>query len=220
MTKEDHGFPVKMAWESYRYLQEQIEKQKERIRDQTAMLLRMSYEDSLTGVYNRNKFNEIMEPDWSRISPGWEWPILISTDLRPSMTVRDTVWEISFSAVRLSSCGTSLRTGRTAQAAMSLLWWMTRWRKLRFKRLSAPFCREWSRWASGAPWEFPGERDAAASKSSWRKQTSGCIRKSGGSTVSREMTGENAGRRPAGAHIRLSLDDEGRSCAGPAEARK
>lgn len=66
MIKGDQGFPVKMAQESYRYLQEQIEKQKEQIRDQTAMLLRMSYEDSLTGVYNRNKFNEIMEPDWSK----------------------------------------------------------------------------------------------------------------------------------------------------------
>ena len=66
MIKGDQGFPVKMAQESYRYLLEQIEKQKEQIRDQTAMLLRMSYEDSLTGVYNRNKFNEIMEPDWSK----------------------------------------------------------------------------------------------------------------------------------------------------------
>lgn len=66
MIKSDQGFPVKMAQESYRYLQEQIEKQKEQIRDQTVQLLRMSYEDSLTGVYNRNKFNEIMEPEWSK----------------------------------------------------------------------------------------------------------------------------------------------------------
>lgn len=56
----DIGFPVKMALQSYHYLQEQVERQKKLIAEQTALLKRMSYEDTLTGLYNRNKFNELM----------------------------------------------------------------------------------------------------------------------------------------------------------------
>lgn len=61
MAPEDTGFPIKMALESYQYLQEQVEEQKRQIAAQTAILERMSYEDTLTGVYNRNKFNETLD---------------------------------------------------------------------------------------------------------------------------------------------------------------
>lgn len=57
------GFPIKMAQQSYQYLQEQIETQKKQIAAQTAMLERMSFEDALTGLYNRNKFTQILEED-------------------------------------------------------------------------------------------------------------------------------------------------------------
>lgn len=61
MVEEDVGFPVKMASQSYRYLQEQIEKQKRMLDAQTEMLRRLSYEDALTGLYNRNKFKQVLE---------------------------------------------------------------------------------------------------------------------------------------------------------------
>lgn len=61
MVDDDVGFPVKLARQSYQYLQEQIEAQKRQIAAQTATLQRMSFEDALTGVYNRNKFNQVVD---------------------------------------------------------------------------------------------------------------------------------------------------------------
>lgn len=58
MTDSDVGFPSKMARQSYEYLQEQIVAQKKQIEAQAAMLWRTSFEDSLTGLYNRNKYDE------------------------------------------------------------------------------------------------------------------------------------------------------------------
>ena len=63
MSREDVGFPTKMAQQSYQYLQEQIEAQKRQIAAQTAILQRMSFEDTLTGLYNRNRFNQLLEED-------------------------------------------------------------------------------------------------------------------------------------------------------------
>ena len=60
MVEGDVGFPERIARQSYQYLQEQVEAQKEKIAAQTALLQRMSYEDTLTGLFNRNKFNELM----------------------------------------------------------------------------------------------------------------------------------------------------------------
>lgn len=60
MTEEDKGFPAKMARQSYQFLQEQLQLQKKQIEAQTELLQRMSYEDSLTQLYNRNKFNQLM----------------------------------------------------------------------------------------------------------------------------------------------------------------
>lgn len=58
MTEDDVGFPKNMAQQSYEYLQEQILAQKKQIEAQAAMLWRTSFEDALTGLYNRNKYNE------------------------------------------------------------------------------------------------------------------------------------------------------------------
>lgn len=63
MSQEDVGFPTKMAQQSYQYLQEQIEAQKRQIAAQTAILQRMSYEDTLTGLYNRNRFNQLLQAE-------------------------------------------------------------------------------------------------------------------------------------------------------------
>lgn len=63
MTEEDVGFPLKMARQSYQYLQEQIADQKKQLEEQTLLLRRLSYEDTLTGLYNRNKFNQILQAD-------------------------------------------------------------------------------------------------------------------------------------------------------------
>lgn len=59
----DMGFPIKMARHTYEYLQEQVRAQKKQIAAQTALLQRMSFEDTLTGCYNRNKFNLMMDAE-------------------------------------------------------------------------------------------------------------------------------------------------------------
>lgn len=61
MVEEDVGFPMKVAQQTYEYLQEQVRCQKEQIENQTELLKRMSFEDSLTGVFNRNKFNQCLD---------------------------------------------------------------------------------------------------------------------------------------------------------------
>lgn len=69
MTDEDVGFPSNMAKQSCEYVQEQISLQREKSDARTAMLHRMSYEDSLTGAYNRNKFNQVINEE-TPLSPG------------------------------------------------------------------------------------------------------------------------------------------------------
>lgn len=61
MSDEDVGFPEKMARESCAYLKEQLEIQKQLLEKQTSALKRLSFEDSLTGLFNRNKFNQEIE---------------------------------------------------------------------------------------------------------------------------------------------------------------
>ena len=60
MAEEEIGFPTKMAQQSLQYLKEQIAAQKAQIEKQTDVLRRLSYEDALTGLYNRNKFNQVL----------------------------------------------------------------------------------------------------------------------------------------------------------------
>ncbi len=54
MSDGDVGFPEKMSQESRRYFLEQIE-------EQHAFIRQMYFEDVATGLYNRNKFNEVCE---------------------------------------------------------------------------------------------------------------------------------------------------------------
>lgn len=69
MTEEDVGFPTKMAQQSMEYLQEQIAAQKAQIAKQTDILRRMSYEDALTGLYNRNKFDQVLATSGTETPP-------------------------------------------------------------------------------------------------------------------------------------------------------
>lgn len=69
MTEEEIGFPTKMAQQSLQYLKEQIAAQKVQIEKQTAILRRLSYEDALTGLYNRNKFNQVLAANDTCTSP-------------------------------------------------------------------------------------------------------------------------------------------------------
>ncbi|WP_276819215.1 diguanylate cyclase domain-containing protein [Mailhella massiliensis] len=61
MMEDDVGFPERMSLESRRYLQEQIEEQKKKIEEQNASILQMHFEDLSTGLYNRNKFNQVCD---------------------------------------------------------------------------------------------------------------------------------------------------------------
>lgn len=58
MTETEIGFPTKISKFSYEYMQECIEEQKKKIDAQTELLRRISYEDPLTGLFNRYKFNQ------------------------------------------------------------------------------------------------------------------------------------------------------------------
>lgn len=58
MLEMDVGFPTMLGKHSYEYLQKCINEQKKKIDEQTEQLKRMSFEDSLTGLFNRNKFNQ------------------------------------------------------------------------------------------------------------------------------------------------------------------
>lgn len=57
----DEVFPDQISRQTYDYLQECIEEQKKQIETQTAILKRLSFEDNLTKLFNRNKFIQASE---------------------------------------------------------------------------------------------------------------------------------------------------------------
>lgn len=61
MTQEDIGFPTQMGRYTNEYLHQCIDEYKKKIKEQTEILERLSFEDSLTGLFNRNKFNQTMQ---------------------------------------------------------------------------------------------------------------------------------------------------------------
>ena len=61
MTQEDVGFPTQMGRHTNEYLHQCIDEYKKKIKEQTEILERLSFEDSLTGLFNRNKFNQTMQ---------------------------------------------------------------------------------------------------------------------------------------------------------------
>lgn len=61
MTQEDVGFPTQVGRYTYEYLHQCIDEYKKKIKEQTEVLERLSFEDSLTGLFNRNKFNHTMQ---------------------------------------------------------------------------------------------------------------------------------------------------------------
>lgn len=61
MTKEDVGFPTQMGQQMYEYLNYCLDEYKKKINEQTKILKKLSFEDSLTGLFNRNKFNHVIQ---------------------------------------------------------------------------------------------------------------------------------------------------------------
>lgn len=61
MTQEDIGFPTQIGQHTYEYLHKCIEEHKSKIEEQTKLLEKLSFEDLLTGLSNRNKFNLDMQ---------------------------------------------------------------------------------------------------------------------------------------------------------------
>ena len=61
MTEGDVGFPEKMSHESRKYFQEQIERQKQLLEEQHRLITQIYSEDLSTGLYNRNKFNQVCQ---------------------------------------------------------------------------------------------------------------------------------------------------------------
>lgn len=57
MTQQDVGFPTQVGQYTYEYLNQCIEEYKQKIEEQTKLLEKLSFEDSLTGLFNRNKFD-------------------------------------------------------------------------------------------------------------------------------------------------------------------
>lgn len=69
MDESDVGFPGKLARQSYQYLQERLAEQARQLEEQTILLRRLSYEDTLTGLHNRNKFNQVLQADQICVRP-------------------------------------------------------------------------------------------------------------------------------------------------------
>lgn len=61
MTQQDVGFPTQVGQYTYEYLHKCIDEHKRKIEEQTKLLEKLSFEDSLTGLFNRNKFNLDMQ---------------------------------------------------------------------------------------------------------------------------------------------------------------
>lgn len=61
MAEHDIGFPTKVGHQTFEYLREQIDAQRKLIQEQMDTLSRLSFEDSMTGLYNRNKFNQVVK---------------------------------------------------------------------------------------------------------------------------------------------------------------
>lgn len=57
MTEADVGFPTQVGQYTYEYLTKCIDEYKNKIEEQTTLLKKMSFEDALTGLFNRNKFS-------------------------------------------------------------------------------------------------------------------------------------------------------------------
>ncbi len=57
MTAQDVGFPTQIGQYTYEYLQKCVDEYKEKVEEQTRLLEKLSFEDTLTGLFNRNKFN-------------------------------------------------------------------------------------------------------------------------------------------------------------------
>lgn len=57
MTPQDVGFPTQIGQYTYEYLQKCVDEYKRKIEEQTRLLEKLSFEDALTGLFNRNKFN-------------------------------------------------------------------------------------------------------------------------------------------------------------------
>ena len=57
MTQQDVGFPTKIGQYTYEYLQECVEEYKQKIEEQMKLLEKLSFEDALTGLFNRNRLN-------------------------------------------------------------------------------------------------------------------------------------------------------------------
>lgn len=66
MTQQDVGFPTQVGKYTYEYLHKCIDEYKKTIEEQTKQLEKLSFEDSLTGLFNRNKFNLDMQ-DFEKI---------------------------------------------------------------------------------------------------------------------------------------------------------
>ena len=61
MTQQDIGFPTQVGRHTYEYLHKCIEEHKSKIEEQTKLLEKLSFQDLLTGLFNRNKFNLDMQ---------------------------------------------------------------------------------------------------------------------------------------------------------------
>lgn len=68
MTQQDIGFPTQIGQHTYEYLNKCIEEHKSKIEEQTKLLEKLSFEDLLTGLFNRNKFNIDMQ-NFEKVPP-------------------------------------------------------------------------------------------------------------------------------------------------------
>lgn len=87
MKDDETGFPMKMAEQTYKYLQDTIAEYKEKIATHIRELEKLSFEDHLTKVFNKNKYEQLLD-----ISSGISYPVLgiAYFDLNGLKVINDT----------------------------------------------------------------------------------------------------------------------------------
>lgn len=192
----DTGFPFQMALQSYRYLQEQVEAQKRQIATQTALLERLSYEDTLTGLFNRNKFNQVM----TNLASDREGTLGIACfDLNGLKALNDTEGHHSGDEL-LCQAASVLRHFSPVQCTgpgATNLWSLT---PFPGKNFSAAPCtlrgRPWRKRASVVPWAFLGGAPIGMPRHSTKRPTGPCIRTNAAITAAPHPTEKADFHRP------------------------
>ena len=190
MTQQDIGFPTQIGQHTYEYLHKCIEEHKSNIEEQTKLLEKLSFEDLLTGLFNRNKFNLDMQS--IKNDPPSHLGIA-AIDLNGLKQVNDVNGHrigdslICHTAEHISSmfAGKAYRIGGDEFVVID-----TQLEEDAFQNAIATMKKTWSNMALVFPLEYHGETATVTVKYSLMKQIGKCMRKKQNFTLHMILTGK------------------------------